>query len=60
MEWIKCSDRMPEQFKAILVFNDYGEFWCGAYDRYLDFYCDSVLVEGITHWMPLPPPPLTE
>lgn len=57
MEWIKCSERMPEQFKAILVFNEYGEIWSGAYDRYWDFYCDNVLVECVTHWMALPEPP---
>ncbi|URY99398.1 hypothetical protein HC6_0053 [Escherichia phage HC6] len=57
-QWIKCSERMPEQFKAILVFNEYGEIWSGAYDRYWDFYCDNVLVECVTHWMPLPDPPL--
>ncbi|HFN3537305.1 TPA: hypothetical protein ACHFQG_005032, partial [Enterobacter hormaechei] len=25
--WVACSDRMPEQFKAILAFNEYGEVW---------------------------------
>lgn len=56
-EWIKCSERMPEQFKAILVFNEYGEVWSGAYDRYWNFYCDNLLVEHVTHWAPLPEPP---
>ncbi|WP_431646677.1 DUF551 domain-containing protein, partial [Enterobacter hormaechei] len=28
--WVACSDRMPEQFKAILAFNEYGEVWSGA------------------------------
>ncbi|HHF0151823.1 TPA: DUF551 domain-containing protein [Enterobacter roggenkampii] len=56
-EWIPCSERMPEQFKAILVFNEYGEVWSGAYDRYWNFYCDNELVECVTHWMPLPNPP---
>ncbi|MDV0401203.1 hypothetical protein RVO61_24195 [Enterobacter hormaechei] len=37
--WVACSDRMPEQFKAILAFNEYGEVWSGAYDRYWNFYC---------------------
>ena len=27
--WVACSDRMPEQFKAILAFNEYGEVWSG-------------------------------
>ncbi|MEG6445876.1 DUF551 domain-containing protein [Enterobacter roggenkampii] len=59
-EWIPCSERMPEQFKAILVFNEYGEVWSGAYDRYWNFYCDNELVECVTHWMPLPAAPQQE
>ncbi|WP_239659900.1 DUF551 domain-containing protein [Enterobacter roggenkampii] len=51
---------MPEQFKAILAFNEYGEVWSGAYDRYWNFYCDNLLVEHVTHWMPLPAAPQQE
>lgn len=59
-EWIPCSERMPEQFKAILVFNEYGEVWSGAYDRFWNFFCDNELVECVTHWMPLPAAPQQE
>lgn len=58
--WVVCSERMPEQFKAILAFNEYGEVWSGAYDRYWNFYCDNLLVEHVTHWMPLPAAPQQE
>lgn len=58
--WVVCSERMPEQFKAILAFNEYGEVWSGAYDRYWNFYCDNLLVEHVTHWMPLPAAPKQE
>ncbi|EHN8865647.1 DUF551 domain-containing protein [Enterobacter hormaechei] len=58
--WVACSERMPEQFKAILAFNEYGEVWSGAYDRYWNFYCDNLLVEHVTHWMPLPAAPQQE
>lgn len=58
--WVACSERMPEQFKAILAFNEYGEVWSGAYDRYWNFYCDNLLVEHVTHWMPLPAAPHQE
>ncbi|WP_084222730.1 DUF551 domain-containing protein [Trabulsiella guamensis] len=58
--WVACSERMPEQFKAILAFNEYGEVWSGAYDRYWNFYCDNLLVEYVTHWMPLPAAPKQE
>ena len=58
--WVACSERMPEQFKAILAFNEYGEVWSGAYDRCWNFYCDNLLVEHVTHWMPLPAAPQQE
>ncbi|WP_431074714.1 DUF3850 domain-containing protein [Enterobacter ludwigii] len=58
--WVACSERMPEKFKAILAFNEYGEVWSGAYDRYWNFYCDNLLVEHVTHWMPLPVAPQQE
>ena len=58
--WVACSELMPEQFKAILAFNEYGEVWSGAYDRYWNFYCDNLLVEHVTHWMPLPAAPQHE
>jgi len=58
--WVACSERIPEQFKAILAFNEYGEVWSGAYDRYWNFYCDNLLVEHVTHWMPLPSAPQQE
>ncbi|MGV4081891.1 DUF551 domain-containing protein [Citrobacter freundii] len=57
---VACSERMPEKFKAILAFNEYGEVWSGAYDRYWNFYCDNLLVEHVTHWMPLPVAPQQE
>ncbi|EOD3914754.1 DUF551 domain-containing protein [Enterobacter hormaechei] len=55
--WVACVELMPEKFKAILAFNEYGEVWSGAYDRHWNFYCDNLLVEHVTHWMPLPNPP---
>ncbi len=58
--WVACSELMPEQFKAILAFNEYGEVWSGAYDRYWNFYCDNLLVEHVTHWMPMPAAPQQE
>lgn len=26
----------------------------GIYDPHWDFYCDNIIVEGVTHWMPIP------
>lgn len=55
--WIKCNERMPEQHKAILIFNEYGEIWSGAFDRDWNFFCDNIEVPNVTHWMPYPTPP---
>lgn len=52
--WINCSEQMPEQFKTVLAYTKFGEIWTGTYDPYWDFYCDNILVEGVTHWMPIP------
>ena len=52
--WISCSERMPEQFKTVLAYTKYGEIWTGTYDSHGDFYCDNIIVEGVTHWMPIP------
>ena len=52
--WISCSKRMPEQFKTVLAHTKYGEIWTGTYDTHCNFYCDNILVEGVTHWMPIP------
>ena len=59
-EWINCDDRLPElganyMSETVLVF--YGEIGsininCMMGDRWL---VDS---DEVTHWMPLPKPPL--
>ena len=82
MEWIKCSDRLPNPYDFVLVFATTkgscepnpitlsrlipgGTIWEFLYD-YPDtsgagVYQDlewPVEMEDITHWMPLPKPPV--
>lgn len=58
-QWISVSDRLPEKGADILV-------WCGwvisaMYDGKSTFYTDDGTnpIYQVTHWMPLPQPPIT-
>lgn len=61
--WIKCSERMPEDFRHVMVIRAGYERGHSYYFAYRargewiknDIHCTPL--EGITHWMPLPPPP---
>lgn len=63
-EWIKCSERMPELDKRVLLyFGSYGghiEDGCIGDDGdgpYHYFFDGDSLQQEPTHWMPLPEPP---
>lgn len=65
--WIGCSDRMPEDTKMLLAFSQ-GEivaaYWNWVvnpidYKKYRAFtYLSGNILDDVTHWMPLPEPPL--
>lgn len=65
--WINCSDRMPEDTKMLLAFSQ-GEivaaYWNWVvnpidYKKYRAFtYLSGNILDDVTHWMPLPEPPL--
>lgn len=58
MEWIKCSEQMPEEDTLCLAIDDQSIIWTAHFD-------DGILMPDIagfyipefTHWMPLPAPP---
>lgn len=62
MEWIKCSERMPEIGQEVLCIDEYGEqvvahythSYLGGNQLYL-FAQDGTV--DATHWQPLPTPP---
>lgn len=66
MQWIKCSQQMPENTQMLLAYSQ-GQIvpalWnyvvCPVeYKKYRAFtYLDGGPLENVTHWMPLPPPP---
>ncbi|ELY3763482.1 DUF551 domain-containing protein [Cronobacter sakazakii] len=59
MEWIKCSERMPESFVDVIA-SDGKQTFC-AHIIEDDWWCvTSEMAEEPgppTHWMPLPAPP---
>lgn len=63
-QWIKCSERMPEEGKPVLVVGSIGGAvqnnvyeWDGR--TWCDFRADynELSMDVFTHWMPLPEPP---
>lgn len=64
MEWIKCSDRIPEENRAVLCFipkdDEYDEDimigeWYSANDKIIWWCaCRSSEPMRVTHWMELP------
>lgn len=69
-EWIKCSDRLPEPEITVLVWLSYVDeiqfaksvriVGMGGEHKRRWFYNNTGFFygrDGITHWMPLPPPP---
>ncbi|HBB3411750.1 TPA: ead/Ea22-like family protein [Escherichia coli] len=65
--WISCSDRMPEDTKMLLAFSQgkiVAAYWNWVvnpidYKKYRAFtYLSGYILDDVTHWMPLPVPPL--
>ncbi|KZR10456.1 DUF551 domain-containing protein [Klebsiella aerogenes] len=66
MEWIKCSERIPEETQKLLVYSN-GEVIAGfwnyvmppidykKYRAFTDF--GGRKLDIATHWMPFPTPP---
>ena len=67
-QWISVEDEMPKPYVDVLVYgitHTYGRehtfmkesYYCGDDDGY--FFCEDTDT-SVTHWMPLPPPPIRE
>jgi len=66
MEWIKCSERMPDVGQGVIGWNGYAIRGCryrsNTYaktekGRQPRFEVTEGIWHGVTHWMPLPEPP---
>jgi hypothetical protein len=64
MNWVKCSDRLPEHLETVL-FSDSKKVYSGYLlrprfedDDYIGWFCSGDFpIDGVTHWMPLPEVP---
>ncbi|MEH4222116.1 DUF551 domain-containing protein [Escherichia coli] len=58
--WISCSDRMPDNNHDVLFFDVWGYIRIGWFsaDDWSWFTSDDGCCMEVTHWMPLPEPPL--
>jgi hypothetical protein len=71
-EWIECAKQLPEiEDNSVLVYFSHGgidmvhiedyfmDITSGFDDKGQQLYTKWYLVQGVTHWMPLPTPPST-
>lgn len=59
--WIKCSERLPEETGRYWVAFESGETYFRYFTPKDGFYHPSHDSDySITHWMPLPTPPVEE
>ena len=66
--WIKCSERLPQNKRAVLVFSPSNRcIFCAYFDVWWWYFGDSyqsmcrvAISRTVTHWRPLPPLPRSE
>jgi hypothetical protein len=58
MEWIKCSDKLPQKDLECLIYDINKQIYNACFNGQY-FYTGEydIEIEDVTHWMPLPEPP---
>ena len=64
-EWIKVSERLPEDNETVLTFSSSGDIEVLAYDNHdiedtFVKYGGLVRIYNVTYWLPIPAPPEAE
>ena len=61
-EWISVKDRLPEEWNRVLVYIPHIDVMTFAKLRGGSWYAtwDSMKLDHVSHWMPLPEPPKGE
>lgn len=67
MEWIKCSDKLPEDKEVVIIYRPKKALECKMLihlfsEEDCDFtcpdgYCGIKEIKDVTHWMPIPQTP---
>jgi len=58
MEWVKCSDRLPEPGEPVLIFTtDMNQAYAWLGDGRWYYEHQTWFLTEVSHWMPLPPNP---
>ena len=56
-KWISVTERLPEPFETVLVYDSTGKRIEAAYMTRHKEWLGVMIKNEITHWMPLPEPP---
>ena len=66
--WVSVKERLPESGQSLMFLNTLGIHffgWCDDFNTMasnMRFFCDATqeIETGVTHWMPLPSPPVED
>ncbi len=59
-KWIPVTERLPEPFEIVLVYDHTGKSINWAYMTRHREWVGTIVSHIVTHWMPLPEPPKGE